>query len=418
MSDWMFASEGDPANLGRPGTGTARRERAWSPGSAADEATGDVARRLQARLDRHLWLLDGLGSDPLLPDPPGLPELLDTGRRMLRDTRSLLLMSGQEPATRSAGAQRLADVLAEAAGAAEEPRRVDIATAPGATLEPAAAVELIHVLAELIDDVAAAHRGARVAVAGWIESRGITVEVSLEGGDRRTPACPGATAERLAARSRCGLELRAPAVGPPLYAGPVASVYCPPPVVTVDGPARPAPSVAVDPFRIPSNGNGHPAGGGPARAPATPAPAYTPSASSQVDELFGPLIDLPTESLAARTDTPIFEAIASAWFREGAAEQAPGNGRDGGAPDWETPQDREWRAAAERAARPDPLPTTASGLPRRRPGNQLVPPPVNRQQAPDNTVAERVPDRVRDRLSTYQRGLQQGRHRAPGFDDA
>jgi hypothetical protein len=40
-----------------------------------------------------------------------------------------------------------------------------------------------------------------------------------------------------------------------------------------------------------------------------------------------------------------------------------------------------------------------------------VPPP--RAQEP-NPVGERVPDRVRDRLSTYQRGLNQGRHRAPG----
>jgi hypothetical protein len=150
------------------------------------------------------------------------------------------------------------------------------------------------------------------------------------------------------------------------------------------------------------------------------APAYSPSPSSQVDELFGPLLDLPLEPIDDRYATPIFEAIASAWFREG--EQGGGSGRSDPL-DWQTPQDDEWRAAAARAARSDPPPTTTStGLPRRNPGDQLVPPPrraaKNGQHSDQNrgTSAERVPDRVRDRLSTYQRGLREGRHRAVGSD--
>jgi len=71
---------------------------------------------------------------------------------------------------------------------------------------------------------------------------------------------------------------------------------------------------------------------------------------------------------------------------------------------------REWREASARATRTEAPQTTASGLPRRSPGDRLVPPPrASRPSAPPD---ERVPERVRDRLSTYQRGLQQGRHRA------
>ena len=137
--------------------------------------------------------------------------------------------------------------------------------------------------------------------------------------------------------------------------------------------------------------------------------------SSHVDELFGPMVDLPYQSTGEASGTPIFEAIASAWFREDqAAAAAPAPDHHDVEPlDWESPSDIEWRAAAARANQPEPLPSTPSGLPRRRPGNQLVPPPRSRT-APADEPAERVPDRVRNRLSTYQRGLRQGRHRAPG----
>jgi hypothetical protein len=176
------------------------------------------------------------------------------------------------------------------------------------------------------------------------------------------------------------------------------------------------------------NGNGYPANGYPANgAPANgngadqfaassltgpSLPTYQPSRSSQVDELFGPIIDLPIEPMDDRFATPIFEAIASAWFRD-EPEEAP-EGRRHDSLDWESPNDAEWRAAAERAASiPTAESLTATGLPRRRPGGQLVPPPLSRRPAPATGPAERVPDRVRDRLSTYQRGLRQGRHRAP-----
>jgi hypothetical protein len=123
------------------------------------------------------------------------------------------------------------------------------------------------------------------------------------------------------------------------------------------------------------------------------------------DELFGPL----PASAVDTASTPIFEAVASAWFRDD--ERGPA------AEEWSSPGDREWRAAAAAATRAEVSTTMASGLPRRSPGDRLVPPPrTSRQSVPD----ERVPERVRDRLATYQRGLREGRHRAvePGAADA
>jgi hypothetical protein len=73
----------------------------------------------------------------------------------------------------------------------------------------------------------------------------------------------------------------------------------------------------------------------------------------------------PTEEQSEAT--PIYEAVASVWFREAAAEVD--------AADWESPGDREWRAAAERAnQQPEDVTFTAGGLPRRRAGARLVPP--------------------------------------------
>jgi hypothetical protein len=149
-----------------------------------------------------------------------------------------------------------------------------------------------------------------------------------------------------------------------------------------------------DPWRVPT----------PARGLTNPSPPSGGRASGggTGDELFGPL-----PASVGAIGTPIFEAVASAWFRD----DRPPN-RD----DWSTPGDLEWRAAAARAIRTDVPPPTASGLPRRSPGDRLVPPPLSANR-PSAAPDDRVPERVRDRLATYQRGLRQGRHRATDEPD-
>jgi hypothetical protein len=452
-------------------------------GRGGEDAAPGVARRLQARLDRQIWLLERLQAEQLYPEPPGLPELQETARRMRRDTESLLLLAGHEPGVRSSGPRPLGDLVSDAAALAEEPRRVDVRPAPAAVVTPAAAVEFVHVLAELVDHVTAVYPGARIELVSRLErpagsgNGGATVDAFVDGAARHDPDGLGgrraaATAEQLARCSRYGIVLRRPSGGPPLIgSGLVASVHCPPAAVTVEEPPLPMPELRVDRTSLSSlpsyelgfdagigighttNGtNGSSAatasfgassfGASSAAASTSPAPGstgeshngsvrpslsfddaptYSPSSSSQVDELFGPLLDLPLEPIDDRYATPIFEAIASAWFRED--ESGGGSGRSD-ALDWKTPQDDEWREAAARAARPEPeLPTTSSGLPRRSPGDQLVPPPRSTERNGQNgagqpTPADRAPDRVRDRLSTYQRGLREGRHRAVGSDGA
>ncbi|MHA6625045.1 hypothetical protein ACU61A_06455 [Pseudonocardia sichuanensis] len=438
-----------------------------------EDPTAGVARRLQDRLDQHLRLLERLQADGV----PGLGELQDDVRLMRRDTASVLLLSGAEPVVRDGGPRRLGELLADAVASADEPRLVEVRPGPAALVAPGAAAELLQVLSELVTHAAAAHAGARLELAARVDEgfdgRGVTVDVVADAEARHEPDTTGArraaaAAAQLARNSRAGVTLRHLADTPSPGSGLVASVHCPPAAVTVEEeptpPRRPGPALPQLPAELtgagigPSylaaaraaespygatngaangaangsangsangalngsaNGATHGGANGAANGAARPtlsfdeSPAYSPSSSSRVDELFGPLLDLPLEPIDDRYATPIFEAIASAWFKEG-EEEGGAAARPGSGPlDWETPQDDEWREAAARAARPEPTPTTSSGLPRRRPGDQLVPPPRT-TESPSSGPAERVPDRVRDRLSTYQRGLREGRHRAEG----
>ena len=174
-------------------------------------------------------------------------------------------------------------------------------------------------------------------------------------------------------------------------------------------PVRRRPDPLVDPL---------PSGLAPASytPPSYAPPSYPPPAAGragsaghdEADVLFGPLSNSLRDQMRESGPSPIYEAVASAWFIEG-------HDAAGGAPaDWSTPSDAEWRAATERAARPaaEQYQSTAAGLPRRRPGTQMVAPPRQGPPPPAAGPRDREPERVRERLAVYQQGLERGRHRA------
>ena len=146
----MFANEGDPG-AARPGTITrdaGRRNGGPHPGPPQGsippppdglEATVPVLRRLHERVERNVRLLDRMRSDPLSPEPPGLPDLIDTARRLRHDTASLLMLAGEDTGPRGGGFRTLAAVLDEAVDATAEPMRVDVRSGPSASIEPGAA---------------------------------------------------------------------------------------------------------------------------------------------------------------------------------------------------------------------------------------------------------------------------------------
>ena len=356
-----------------------------------DRPVADLARRLQDRVDGQEALLDRVAVlAQLADDRARIAELRDITRRLRRDSEALLLLCGADPGVHRGAPHTVPTVLGDAVALVDEPSRVAVARAPSATLAGSAAVELRHLVAELVDEAAAASPGARVEVDARLEPDGaLAVDVVVTGrgwtdalGASRGTGGVSAVAERLARRSTGGIRLERPLIDQ--RAGVVATLLCPAALIT-----RPAGN---DPWYL-AGDSAH------LMTSALPGSALYghDGPRNGGDELFGPL---PTS--VGVVGTPIFEAVASAWFRDD--ERGPATD------DWDTAGDREWREASARATRTDAPQTTASGLPRRSPGDRLVPPPrASRPSAPPD---ERVPERVRDRLSTYQRGLQQGRHRA------
>ena len=396
------------------------------PAGDPDEgAAVDLARRLQDRVDGQVALLDRVTDLAQRPDDRArLAELRDTARRMRRDSEALLLLYGADPGVHRGVSHTAPSVITEAADLVDEPSRVAVRMVPDVTLVASAAVELRHLVAELVDEAAGSSPGARIEVGGRLEPDGaLVVEVVVAGpgwtgaagrGPRSTFGAPR-LAERLVRRSAAGIRLERPLID--RAEGLVATLLCPAPLVTGhpgsgswELPSLRSPASGPFPSTLPSSRSPEPASSflssGRAAMPGADAVLVGSTIGMSTrsgDELFGPL-----PAAVGTIGTPIFEAVASAWFRD----DEPGS-----AVAWDSPGDREWRAAAAAATRTDVASTTSSGLPRRSPGDRLVPPPraSRGQSAPD----ERVPERVRDRLATYQRGLQQGRHRAadPGAGD-
>ena len=260
-----------PSGHRGPGRAPYRDDPARYPSPEA--AAVGVAHRLQARLDRHLWLIRQIH-----PEPPQLRELSDAVRRMRRDAESVVLLNGGDPIGHTGDPRRLSEVLDDATAAAEETWRILVRPAAAATVDPSAAVELVYLLAELLDHLTAAYPDAGIDVASFVTAHtGLTVEVSVNSASRFVPDGLGTqraagTAEAHAHRSRSGLSLTLPAGAPPTGGtGVVATVSCPAAAVTVEEPAWSS-AVATDRQHLAalnpggSNGNGwgngHNAGSG------------------------------------------------------------------------------------------------------------------------------------------------------------
>ncbi|MDD7969168.1 hypothetical protein PGB27_27820, partial [Actinomycetospora sp. DW7H6] len=172
--------------------------------------------------------------------------------------------------------------------------------------------------------------------------------------------------------------------GPPAPFGPPSAMPA--------GPDRlfdPAPSTAPS-----TEGNGHPRNGG--RTPGRAVPERLPGRAG----------------IPQRERTPIYDEVASAWFREAPPSAGPDEA------EWaSTSGDEGWRAAAASADALDAGVsaggTTEAGLPRRRPRAQLVPGAARPGGAPGDGPAPAVPRRsaeaIRGRLASYQRGVADGR---------
>jgi hypothetical protein len=97
---------------------------------------------------------------------------------------------------------------------------------------------------------------------------------------------------------------------------------------------------------------------------------------------------------------------------------APGETADLGATsEWVFGSDDNWRTV-QSVASTAPSTFTPAGLPRRRAGEQLLPGSAGVPAASTGPKAERDPDDVRGRLSSFQQGIRRGRHRTAQSTEA
>ena len=460
-----------------------------------DTIVVNLSRRTQTLVDRQLGEIDNLEERERDPDQLGTLFRIDhLATRVRRHAESLLVLAGVDEMRRVRTAAPVLDVVRTAVSEVEQYPRVRFGVMPTDLVIPAAVDDIAHLLAELLDNATEFSApstevmitsqpllggGLRIQVAD--SGMGIPPEELVELNERlRQPSDIDVAASktlglyvvaRLAARHAIAVRLVA---GEP--SGTIAQVDLPATVIgslieTGDGvvPAVPAqPQVAslldnealrgrtprtVGPLR-PTGVPSQP--GSPARPPARPLqpvngqtgangaaakaaaqPTEVP-ASPQQRSLRAPQPKLP------ESDSPIFEAVKSAWFQSG-----------GGPIEWSSPADEGWlraaaalrtaeEAATARRGQPQhaeaeprqpeaPLPVpggmpaeaveelafSSAGLPVRRRGATQIPgsiaeitgemPEVGQEATPQDA------SKVASTLSNLQRGVSRGREATGGW---
>jgi hypothetical protein len=155
--------------------------------SALRRSIGDMftnlARRSQTLIDRQLELIDDLERNET--DPETLEHLfrLDhLATRMRRNAEDLIVLSGADPGRHWVQPMTVVDVVRAAAAEVEEYQRVELL--PLADLEVAGhvAVDVIHLLAELIENATAfSPPNTKVQIAGQAVPHGYVIEVEDRG---------------------------------------------------------------------------------------------------------------------------------------------------------------------------------------------------------------------------------------------
>jgi signal transduction histidine kinase len=122
---------------------------------------------------------------------------------------------------------------------------------------------------------------------------------------------------------------------------------------------------------------------------------------------------------------PIFDSLESDWFRRSGKSMTANRGT-GPQPQlqpaqatWTSPADEGWRAA-EVVAAPAAGETTQAGLPKRVPWANLVPGSVgggDHDGAAPQAAPVRTADDIRSRMSSFQRGVREGRAAAPQIEE-
>ena len=250
----------------------------------------NLARRSQSLLQRQLTVLDGM--ERRATDPDVLEDLFKLDHlttRMRRHAEGLIILSGSQPGRSWSAPVRLIDVIRGAIAEVEDYARVTVATQSKAALAGSAVTDVIHLLAELIENATTLSPPfTQVRVSGDTVANGFAIEIE-DRGLGMTPARMAELNERLASppdinpanteqlglfvvgqlarRHGIGVTLR-----PSPFGGTTAVVLIPQRLIVDEGPAA---ITAGDPWAVPAaagpEGPGGPGSpGGPGAGPGGP----------------------------------------------------------------------------------------------------------------------------------------------------
>ena len=161
-------------------------------GAAAQEAeiqTGvkavflNIAHRSQVVVRRQLEVLDKAERDQEDPDQLELLFQLDhLATRARRNAENLIILGGERPGRQWRNPVPLVEIVRSAIGETEHYRRVHTARLPELMISGTVVADLIHLLAELVDNATAfSPPDSRVEVRGNTVGKGVVVEVEDQG---------------------------------------------------------------------------------------------------------------------------------------------------------------------------------------------------------------------------------------------
>ncbi|WP_329414760.1 nitrate- and nitrite sensing domain-containing protein [Streptomyces sp. NBC_00704] len=142
-----------------------------------------IARQSQNLVNLQLSKLDALERRHQDPDVlKGLYELDSTASQLRRYEENLVIISGGRPGRSWAEPVALVDILRSAVGEVAEYRRVEVHTEEEVAVAPPAVADVIHLLAELIDNATSySPAPAPVGVRATLVARGLAIEVEDRG---------------------------------------------------------------------------------------------------------------------------------------------------------------------------------------------------------------------------------------------
>jgi hypothetical protein len=238
----------------------------------------NLARRNQSLLQRQLSVLDGM--ERQATDPDVLEELFKMDHlttRMRRHAEGLIILSGAAPGRSWSAPVKLIDVMRGAVSEVEDYARVTVSTQSRAALAGSAVTDVIHLLAELIENATTLSPPfTQVRVGGETVANGFAIEIEDRGLGMVPPRMqelnerlanppdlnPANTEQlglfvvgQLARRHGIRVMLR-----PSPYGGTTAVALIPLPLLVEEGPAA-ITAGGRTPAGAGANGNGHGANG-------------------------------------------------------------------------------------------------------------------------------------------------------------